>query len=150
MLDKITVRRFTSGANATLSTISYNGIFQCFGLEDQHQDIKVPGETRVQSGIYPVKVRQEGGFHSRYSKKFSDIHQGMLHVCNVPNFTFVLIHIGNKHDDTAGCLLTGDGVMGGDALTLQRSTTAYKSFYSKVIESALAGNLIIEYIDEDR
>ena len=33
---------------------------------------------------------------------------GMLHVLDVPNFKYILIHCGNTDEDTAGCLLLGD------------------------------------------
>ena len=32
----------------------------------------------------------------------------MLHIINVPNFKYILIHCGNTDEDTAGCLLLGD------------------------------------------
>ena len=32
----------------------------------------------------------------------------MLHVTNVPNFKWILIHTGNTDEHTAGCLLLGD------------------------------------------
>ena len=60
----------------------------------------------------------------------------MLWVRDVPGFEYILIHIGNDDDDTAGCLLVGTssdaykGFIGG-------STTAYKRMYPKVAEAIL-------------
>ncbi len=145
---KITVNRFTNDGSSTLSLVTINGNFQCFGLEDEPRDVKVNGETRIPAGEYKIGIRDVGGFHGRYSKKFSNIHKGMLQVLNVPNFEYILIHVGNTDDDTAGCLLLGsDALTGGNRLG--RSVYAYVDFYEKVINEAISGNVTIEYIDND-
>jgi hypothetical protein len=147
----ITVRRFLSNDNATLSEVKIDGVRQCYGLEDEHREVKVYGETRIPAGAYKIGVRAEGGFHARYNKKFSGIHQGMLHVLDVPGFEFILIHVGNTEKDTAGCLLVGQScVAAGDTLTVGSSVVAYKALYQEVIDAALAGDLVIHYIDGDR
>lgn len=145
----ITVRRFTSNDDATLSAIFINDEFECFGLEDEYRKDKVSGETRIPAGTYKVGVRTGGGFHARYKTRF-DFHQGMLHVLNVPGFKWILIHVGNTDEDTAGCLLVGRGATSGDDMSVQSSVSAYRDFYNKVIDSAKAGDLTIEYLDEDR
>jgi hypothetical protein len=147
----ITVRRFLSNDDATLSEVKIDGVRQCYGLEDEHREVKVYGETRIPAGAYKIGIRAEGGFHNRYSKKFADIHQGMLQVLDVPGFEFILIHVGNTEANTAGCLLVGKTCVGaGDTLTVGSSVAAYKALYQKVIGAALAGDLVIHYIDEDR
>ena len=147
----ITVRRFLSNDDATLSEVKIDGVRHCYGLEDEHREIKVNGETRIPAGAYKVGVRAEGGFHNRYSKKFAEIHQGMLQVLDVPGFEFILIHVGNTDDDTAGCLLVGQTMVGTpDVLTIGSSVLAYKALYQAVIDAALADDLMIHYIDEDR
>jgi hypothetical protein len=96
---KITVHRVVSNSSATISNIKLDGTFFCFGLEDEYRKVKVKGKTRIPQGKYNVTVRQIGGFHERYKKKFSDFHKGMLQVADVPNFTEILIHIGNDDED---------------------------------------------------
>ncbi len=147
----ITVRRFLSNADATLSEISIDGVFECYGLEDEQREIKVAGETRIPPGAYRVGVRTVGGFHARYSTRFARFHAGMLHVLDVPGFEFILIHVGNTDDDTAGCLLTGQSCAASAAgsLTVGASVMAYTALYLKVVAAALAGELTIHYIDED-
>ena len=149
----ITVTRFVSDRDTTLSLIDSWGTkaeFICFGLEDQKQLKKVPGETRIPMGDYRVKARCHGGMHERYAKKFK-FHQGMLEIADVPGFTDVLIHIGNTGDDTAGCLLVGRGAYTQKgAMSLQNSTSAYIEFYQKVIPYALTDDLVIQFIDNDR
>jgi len=148
----ITVRRFLSNSDATLSEVKIDGVRHCYGLEDEHRGIKVDGETRIPTGAYKIGIRAEGGFHNRYSKKFADIHQGMLQVLDVPGFEFILIHVGNTDDDTAGCLLVGCDWQGGSAQEFRvvSSVVAYKALYQAVIDAALADDLMIHYIDEDR
>ena len=145
----ITVNRVKSDRDATLSIVSIDGAFQCFGLEDEYRENKVPGETRIPAGRYNISVRKVGGFHGRYSKKFPNHHRGMLWVRDVPNFEYILIHIGNTEENTAGCLLVGKNGNTSGELTVGNSTGAYKELYAKVIDSAIAGNLTIEYIDGD-
>ena len=100
--------RFSAGKESTLGLLFVDpGQFLCFTLEDQHQTIKVYGETRIPAGMYHLTLREYGGHHDKYKARY-DFHQGMLELLNVPGFTDVLIHIGNKDDDSAGCILVGD------------------------------------------
>jgi len=148
---QIQVDRYLSTNEATLSRVSVDGAFQCFGLEDEWRPVKVPGETRIPAGNYRVTLRTRGGFHDRYSadRRFRAIHEGMLWVKDVPGFDYILIHCGNTHRDTAGCLLVG---MGRDetSMTLSNSTQGYIGLYTKVLPAAKAGHLFISYEDNDK
>ena len=147
---KITVNRFISDNDSTISAISIDGKFECFGLEDEYRDHKVPGETRIPADEYQIGVRKVGGFHHRYSKRFPDFHRGMLEVVGVPFFKYVLIHIGNTEQDTAACLLVGLGCYTKqNDMSIQSSVAAYKSLYKRVIDAAEENQLSIEYIDND-
>ena len=145
----IKVYRFSSDTQSTLSAIHIDGKFHCYGLEDEFRTVKVWGETRIPKGKYNIGVRTVGGHNERYSNKFPSFHKGMLHVLDVPNFEYILIHIGNTDDDTAGCLLLGQECNNNriDKGALVGSTLAYREFYRLVIDSAIDGNLTIEYID---
>ena len=123
--------------------------FLCYTLEDEYRKDKIKGETRVPAGTYPVVLRKEGGFNDRYSKKFPDMHIGMLHIINVPNFEYILIHIGNTDEDTAGCLLVGNSQ---ESNIIQKngfvgsSTNAYKSIYPPIAKAIEEGQEVtIEY-----
>ena len=102
---KIDVDRFISDEDTTISRVMVDGQFICFGLEDEYREEKVVGETRIPAGTYKITLRTEGGFNQRYKKRFPDIHKGMLHIRNVPNFEYILIHCGNTDEHTKGCLL---------------------------------------------
>ena len=150
---KITVNRFVSDGDTTLSEISFDGKFECFGLEDEYRLEKVASETRIPAGVYVIGLRTWGGFHAKYSRhpSYSAIHKGMLEVMDVPNFTGILIHVGNTDDDTAGCLLVGLIANSQEGnISIGNSRVAYIKFYKKVLVAIENDEQVtIEYVDND-
>jgi hypothetical protein len=147
----IRVIRFSGSADDTLSLVFIDGQFYVFGLEDERRVVKVAGETAIPAGKYRVRLRTEGGFHNRYSKRFKHFHVGMLEICNVPGFTHVLVHPGNTDEDTDGCLLVGNGCytnLDGSGELLD-SVKGYKEFY-KVVSKALLSDedVFIQILDK--
>jgi len=125
--------------------------FVCYTLEDEYRDEKKYGETRIPAGTYKIKLRKEGGYHQKYSKRFPKIHRGMLHITDVPNFEYILIHCGNTDEHTAGCLLVGDSQENNQINEngfIGKSTQAYKRIYPRIAE-ALVNNkeVLITYKD---
>ena len=146
---KLTVVRTQFGTDATNGLLFIDGLFECYTLEDQYQAVKVMHETCIPEGTYDIKFRKTGGFHSKYSERYKNAHYGMLHIQDVPNFTYILIHTGNTDEHTSGCLIVGetqqdleiskDGFIGS-------STVAYKKMYAKVAGQLLQGkDVTIEY-----
>ena len=86
---------------------------------------------------------------TRYAKRFPMLHQGMLHILNVPNFDWIYFHIGNREDHTDGCILLGQTANSKPEMTVGKSFLAYEAFYRKVLPAALADDLVVEIIDED-
>lgn len=127
----ITVYRYNSDSDHTNGLMLIDKEFQCYTMEDEFRRDKVMGETRIPDGIYPVGLRIEGGFHNKYKSKYGSWHKGMLEIKKVENFKYVLIHIGNDDDDTAGCLLVGSGNNNG-ANFINGSEDAYKKIYPKI------------------
>lgn len=147
---KIVIERISSDKDSTISTVYVDGQFICFGLEDEHREHKVPAETRIPAGVYSVQLRTIGGFHSRYKKKFSDFHKGMLQLQNVPGFEYILIHVGNSDGDTAGCILVGMGAISSQGdMSIQSSVNAYRLLYGIVVDAAKDNDLTLEIIDRD-
>ena len=139
---KLKLSRIWANKEETLGMLSINEKEECFILEDQHQDVKVYGETRIPQGTYKIILRTVGGKHEDYSKRF-DFHKGMLWLQDVPGFTFVYIHIGNSDLDSLGCLLTGRKSKVKDGkIKVEQSTAAYESLYKKVLPHI--DNLYIE------
>ena len=148
---KIDVDRFISDEDTTISRVMVDDQFVCFGLEDEYREDKIAGETRMPAGTYQVTLRTEGGFNQRYSQRFSDIHRGMLHIRDVPNFEFILIHCGNTDKDTKGCLLVGSQANTEHGnMSVISSTIAYRKFYPIVVNAAENEDLSITFADNDR
>ena len=154
---KLKVLRFSSQEDSTSGLLFLEGDlgleFLCYTLEDEARALKIKGETRVPAGIYEIKLRTEGGFHEKYKKRFGGLHKGMLHVTNVPNFEWILIHTGNTDEHTAGCLLVGDSQENNTIIKdgfIGKSTNAYKRIYPDIAKAIKKGeDVIIEYIDLD-
>lgn len=73
-------------------------------MEDQERDQKIYGETAIPMGKYEVVIN--------YSTRFK---KDLPLLLNVPGYTGIRIHSGNKADDTEGCLLIGNDSNGKDA-----------------------------------
>ena len=116
--------------------------FLAYTLEDEYRSEKKYGETRIPDGTYELGLRKEGGYHAKYSKRFTDIHIGMLHVLNVPGFEYILIHCGNTDEHTAGCLLVGDSQENNQIKKdgfIGKSVQAYKRIYPRIASALERG-----------
>ena len=146
--------RFSSGEASTLGALyicnEHGKKFTCFTLEDRHHFEKIPGETRIPAGTYKLELRKEGGFHQKYKKLFPDVHSGMIHVLNVPNYEYILIHCGNTDKNTKGCILVGDTLEQNATKKgfLGASRTSYERVYSEIVKG-LNEDSYIKIIDWD-
>ena len=152
---KLEVIRFNKGEDSTnglLFNITNNERkFLCYTLEDESREEKVYGETCIPEGEYKLGFRTVGGYHAKYSKRFADIHMGMLQVLDVPNFEYILLHCGNTDEDTAGCLLLGDTQENNNIKKngfIGRSTAAYMRVYPDIAKALKEGEEVtITYRD---
>lgn len=107
----------------------------CFTLEDEYRVQKQKGHTRIPAGEYLLTLRTFGRHNTRYRKRFSQMHKGMieLNTSDRPNWSDILMHVGNSDEDTAGCILLGDDCArrAGDPedFYIMHSTNAYKRVY---------------------
>lgn len=151
MSKTITLKRLFQGSDSTLGALYLSKEKPtCFIIEDEHRDVKVKGETRIDAGVYEViKKTDVTPLTEKYRKKFDwfDFH---LELQNVPRHKYIYIHIGNYEKNTDGCLLTNfDGKMlatgeyqGG------RSTDAFKKVYQEVEKMLEVDRVFICVIDE--
>ena len=146
---KLTVVRTQFGTDATNGILLVDGVFENYTLEDQYQAVKVMHETCIPEGTYDIKFRTVGGFHSKYSERYGNAHYGMLHLQDVPNFTYILIHAGNTDEHTSGCLIVGETQQDLDISDdgfIGHSGKAYLKLYNKVAKELLLGKEVsIEY-----
>jgi len=146
---KLQVVRHQFGTDATNGLLFVDGLFECYTLEDQYQAVKVMHETCIPEGTYDIKFRKVGGFHTKYSDRYGNAHYGMLHLQDVPNFTYILIHAGNTDEHTSGCLIVGETQQDLDISDdgfIGHSGKAYSKLYNKVAKELLLGKKVtIEY-----
>ena len=147
---EILLRRIVASDEATIGLLFIDGKPECWTLEDQFQAKKVFGETRIPCGRYHLIPREKGGMYNRYhNQKWPRWHRGMIEVKDVPGFTDILLHVGNKDDDTYGCVLVGrKGVLVG-RYTVEESQVAYTALYPKVIDSVYEGTCRLTVVDDE-
>ena len=139
---ELEVIRFSSGTDSTNGILLEVDKYAPAPHAEGYRDEKKYGETRIPEGTYKLALRKTGGYNAKYSKRFSSIHIGMLHVINVPGFEYILIHCGNTDEHTAGCLLVGDSQENNQITKdgfIGKSTQAYKRIYPRIAEAIDCG-----------
>lgn len=136
-----------------------NIIRYVYTIEDSYNDIKIPGNTRISAGQYEITLRKEGGVFERYCRH-KDIwiaentkRYGLVWIRNVPNYEYILIHIGNTSKDSEGCILVGDQVNNTSyaAGFITDSTVAYKRLMNEIYPAFnRSEKLSITIIDHDK
>ena len=141
---EINVYRTSLQSVTTTGSMIIDGSFECLTLEDRVRKKKIYGESAIPAGKYQIGLRHYGGHHAKYSRKFPELHRAMIQVLNVPNFSDILIHIGNTHVDSLGCILVGNHVTNNklEMGRLSDSTGAYISMYKKVIAAFDRGEIV--------
>jgi len=147
-MSSVKIIRMAQGKNTTLSHLFIQGVFKCYLLEDTIREQKVYGSTCIPSGIYPLKLNIDAGMNKKYRSRYPSVHEGMIEITDIKDFTLVFIHIGNTHLDTKGCPLTGEywEFIGGDYRVF-RSALAYEAIYPEILHLIKKGSLNIEVIN---
>lgn len=122
---RIKILREQFKPNSTVGRLLVDGTFECFTLEDGVRKNKVFGETAIPPGTYRVTVEDS----PRFKRKLPRLH-------DVPDFSGVLIHPGNKAADTHGCVLVGQQWRPGTE-EIGASRAAFEALFVK-INAALA------------
>jgi len=126
---RIILKREVFTNKSTIGSLFVNDKFQCYTLEDMVREVKdqpvdlwkVQGKTAIPKGTYEVIIS--------YSPRFK---VSMPLLLNVPGFSGVRIHAGNKAEDTDGCILVGDW-KGEDYISHSRD--AYNVLYMLIHEA---------------
>lgn len=142
------VFRYNTTPTETLGLLLVDGSLGCYTIEDTARAVKVNGQTRIPSGTYQIKLRNQGGMTKRYASRFGAMHKGMLHLQNVPNFKYVYINVGNRAGDSEGCILVGDNPPNiGQPVVVGSSANAYKRLYRHVALAVENGGAKIQIVD---
>lgn len=104
----LTLKRQVFSDRSTIGVIALAEKVLCYSLEDKDRGLtsdmsieelksrKVHGETAIATGRYEIVLQ--------WSEHFQKL---MPFLQNVPDYTGIMIHPGNKPIDTLGCILTG-------------------------------------------
>lgn len=119
----------------TISNLYINGTRFCNVLEDTDRGlvqmdslayiktIKVYGYTAIPKGRYKIDMNTVS--EKFKNREWAKPYKGKLpRLMGVPGFDGVLIHVGNKADDTLGCLLVGKNTTVG---RVNQSTATFHS-----------------------
>lgn len=98
-----------------------DGKYVCDVLEDSVRDLskchKIPGRTAIPAGRYKVRMDIESPRFGNQSFYRTYANGGRLpRLVDVPQFEGVLIHCGNTHENTEGCLLVGENKVVGQVI----------------------------------
>ena len=132
----ITVERLQCDEDVTIGSMTIDGEWQCWTLEDvvrekQGQPVpswKVKDRTAIPAGRYKVELTM--------SNRFKRVLPILL---NVPGFDGIRIHAGNTAEDTSGCILVGNERL---AKSIARSQLALASVMAKMGEAVRKGETI--------
>ena len=101
---ELTLTRRWAVQESTLGELSDAGQRICYTLEDRVRPgdiflVKIPGKTAIPAGRYRVIVT----FSQRFQRELPLL-------VDVPNFTAIRIHAGNRAENTEGCILVGQAI----------------------------------------
>ena len=147
---KLLLRRIFKGPSYTIGKLFINGVYECDTLEDQDRGLtsqmsleeikakKVYGVTAIPTGTYSINM-------TTVSPKFKDRawakpYKGVLpRLENVEGYEGVLIHVGNKAEDTLGCILVGENKVKGQVIN---STATFYELMTVLLKAQSAGEVI--------
>jgi hypothetical protein len=136
---KLKLMRSIFDENSTIGDLSIDDVYFCHTLEDKDRRLedvgcstKVPKETCIPRGTYEVTYDWSPHFNRK-----------MPHINNVPCFDGIRIHVGNRPEDTEGCVLLGY-VEGEDFIS--HSEDAWNDFLAKLLDGLNVGKVFIEIV----
>jgi hypothetical protein len=123
---KMLLERLQLDADVTIGSLSIDGEFECWVLEDPVREVpgqpvaswKIPGETAIPYGMYSIDITRSARFK---------VDLPLL--LNVPGYAGVRIHPGNTTANTEGCLLPGFDRL---AKSLGQSRKAFDALFAKL------------------
>ena len=122
---ELVLKRFAKKDDHTIGHLYVNGTQFCDTLEDTDRGLdqdmpldelmmrKIPGKTAIPTGTYRITMNRKSPKFSKidYYRDFCGGY--MPRLLKVPGFEGILIHRGNRADDTEGCLLVGENTSKG-------------------------------------
>lgn len=139
---EILVKRIAKKSKYTIGKMYIGGQYICDTLEDTDRGLnqnmsleeiknkKVYGETAIPTGTYKVDMNTVSPKFK--SRTWAKPYGGKLpRLVLVPGYDGVLIHPGNKAEDTLGCILVGENKAVGQVLNSQVTFKKVMSILTK-------------------
>lgn len=147
---KLELKRRFRGPNYTIGSLFINGVYECDTIEDVDRGLtdsmsvdeikakKIYGRTAIPTGTYKIDMNTVSPkFKDRSWAKFCG---GKLpRLLDVKGYEGVLIHVGNKAEDTLGCILVGDNKIKGQIIN---STATFQELYGELLKAKVKGEEI--------
>lgn len=147
---KLELKRRFRGPNYTIGSLFINGVYECDTIEDVDRGLtdsmsvdeikakKIYGRTAIPTGTYRIDMNTVSPkFKDRSWAKFCG---GKLpRLLDVKGYEGVLIHVGNKAEDTLGCILVGDNKIKGQVIN---STATFQELYGELLKAKVKGEEI--------
>lgn len=143
----LNLKRKKLAEDYTLGNLFINGKHFCDTLEDKDRGLdtsmsleeikakKVYGKTAIPTGTYEITL-------DVVSPKFKDRNWATFcggrlpRLIDVKGYEGVLIHVGNKAEDTLGCILVGQNATDN---FISNSTDTFKKLYQLLLDSKNKG-----------
>ena len=149
----ILVKRFDFGKEYTMGMLYIDGKYICDTLEDTDRNltsdmteseilkVKQKHNTAIPYGTYKIDMNTVSSKYSNFAKYgWAKLILGKVpRLLDVKGYTGVLIHPGNTHQDTSGCILVGKTISKG---SISRSQATFKSLYDLMIAAHKRGEEI--------
>ncbi len=124
---RLVLTRRPSANGCTIGLLTVDGVHECYTCEDVvRTGPKVPGQTAIPAGTYPVVVNMSARFKRRLPL-----------LLDVPGFEGIRIHTGNTQFDTEGCILPGRGFTPSGVV---QSVLAFDALFAKIEAAHSAGH----------
>ncbi len=127
-VQELSINRFALKEKYTIGRLSVDGLYLCDTLEDCVRELpsdesgpfyKVPGETAIPRGHYPVIVT--------FSHKFQ---RRLPLLLNVPFYSGIRMHRATTELHTEGCILVGENKAVGKVL----NSIYWEEYITKLID----------------
>lgn len=137
------LRRKANTPITAIGDLYYSGIYQCKILEDTWRDPDGSGQLEADEKVYGETAIPVGTYRIRfaYSPSWKML---MPYLEDVPHYSGVMFHPGNKAVDTKGCLLTGTTMQKDLVLN---SKDAFLELIKKLIEDCQDKEVKIEVVN---
>lgn len=117
---KLLLKRTALKDNYTIGKLYVDGRYLCDTLEDSVRNTRIYGETAIPYGKYPVTLKIQSPRFAK-SKQYARCKGYLPRLLKVPNYSGILIHIGNTPDDTEGCILVGENKEKGKVINSEKT-----------------------------